>query len=70
MGRRKRQRQKAKADPIIANSGICASNVVARSQDERWYDIRWMTSVEIDAFVADRVRSAIANEESQVSRPN
>jgi len=47
------------ADFIIRTSS--GSDVVVMSHSDKWYDIRALTSREIDDFVADLLRAEMAN---------
>jgi hypothetical protein len=56
---------KPEADYIIANTVSAKSDIVVVSRGEKFYDVRGLTSHEVDAFVADLARAEHAALEAQ-----
>jgi len=61
---------KSDAEHIIATSDSAVTDIVVISHGERWFDVRSMTSREIDAFVADLAREELAEDDDRQSLPN
>jgi hypothetical protein len=60
---------KPEADRIIGRQTPALSDIVVISRGDRFYDVRAMTDVEIEAFVADLARAEYADLRAAAALP-
>ncbi len=61
---------KPEADYIIASGSASLTDTVVLSHLDNWYDVRAMTSAELDAFVSDLGRAELAEQRARAYLPH
>lgn len=61
---------KPEADHIIKSGGRSITDTVVLSHMDSWYDVRAMTTAEIEAFVSDLARAEFAEQKSRAFPPH
>jgi hypothetical protein len=61
---------KPEADYIIGSGTASLTDTVVLSHMDSWYDVRAMTSAELEAFVADLARAELAEQKARAFPPH